>query len=399
MPPPQPGRRSTQLGAGGADDEDRNVGGPVDEVVDEVEEPVVGPVDVLEDEHERPCLGERLEEAAPRREGLAAEVAARLLGAFQADQRAEVLVHPLRLDLVVHDRRDRRPELGGRLVGGVGLEDACLRLDHLPERPEAHALPVRQRAALAPAGEDLGVVVERRVELEQEPALADAGCADEGDELGRTLALGAGQRVPEEAQLLLPPDQLGAAAEGDVDTQPVSGRDHLPDADRLGLALGGHRLGVAVLDHIRGRPVGGLVDEDPVHRRRGLKAGARVDDVSGGHALALARAGGERDHGLAGRDADADVEAEGGIGRVELADRLADRERSAHAALGVVLVGQRGAEERHDRVADELLHGAAVALELGLQAGVVRRQHPAHVLGVELLGAAGEADEVGEEHA
>ena len=92
------------------------------------------------------------------------------------------------------------------------------------------------------------------------------------------------------------------------------------------------------------------------------------------------------------------MEAEGGIGRVELADRLADRDRSAHAALGVVLVGQRGAEEGHDRVADELLHGAAVALELGLQAGVVRRQHPAHVLGVELLGAAGEADEVGEEH-
>ena len=59
---------------------------------------------------------------------------------------------------------------------------------------------------------------------------------------------------------------------------------------------------------------------------------------------------------------------------------------------------QRRAEERHDGVADELLDGAAEPLQLGLHPGVVGREHPADVLGVELLGAAGEADEVGEQH-
>jgi hypothetical protein len=66
-------------------------------------------------------------------------------------------------------------------------------------------------------------------------------------------------------------------------------------------------------------------------------------------------------------------------------------------ALGVVLPGDRRAPHRHDRVADELLDGAAVALELGLHAGVIRGEHPPYVLGIELLRAAGEADEVGEE--
>ena len=123
-----------------------------------------------------------------------------------------------------------------------------------------------------------------------------------------------------------------------------------------------------------------------------------VDDVARRHALALLRPGGERDHRLAGRHADPHVQAEGRVGRVQLAQGVSGGYRRAHAALGVVLVRQRGAEERHDGVADELLHGAAVALELGLHAGVVRREHSADVLGVELLGAAGEPDQVGEQH-
>ena len=43
---------------------------------------------------------------------------------------------------------------------------------------------------------------------------------------------------------------------------------------------------------------------------------------------------------------------------------VADRERRADGALGIVLVRDRRAEERHHRVADELLDRAAVALEL-----------------------------------
>ena len=46
-------------------------------------------------------------------------------------------------------------------------------------------------------------------------------------------------------------------------------------------------------------------------------------------------------------------------------ERVANRERSAHGAFRIVLVRDRRAEDRHDRVADELLDRAAEALELG----------------------------------
>ena len=81
-----------------------------------------------------------------------------------------------------------------------------------------------------------------------------------------------------------------------------------------------------------------------------------------------------------------------------LADPVADRERRADGALGVVLVRDRRAEDGHHRVADELLDRAAEALELGAQARVVGPQERPDVLWVELLGARREADEVGEEH-
>ena len=76
---------------------------------------------------------------------------------------------------------------------------------------------------------------------------------------------------------------------------------------------------------------------------------------------------------------------------------VADGERCAHGALGVVAVRRRRAEDAHDRVPDELLDRAAVALELLADAFVVRSEDRPNVLWVELLGAPGEADEVDEE--
>jgi class 3 adenylate cyclase len=81
----------------------------------------------------------------------------------------------------------------------------------------------------------------------------------------------------------------------------------------------------------------------------------------------------------------------------DVAHRLADRERGAHRPLGVVLVRQRGAEERHHGVADELLDRAPVALELGADTCPVRSLEGAHLFRIELLGAGGEADQVGEQ--
>ena len=98
----------------------------------------------------------------------------------------------------------------------------------------------------------------------------------------------------------------------------------------------------------------------------------------------------EADERLAGRDPDPQLE-------LLLEREVADRERRADGALGIVLVGGRRAEERHHRVADELLDRAAVALELGADALVVRAEERLDVLGVERLRACGEADEVAED--
>ena len=78
--------------------------------------------------------------------------------------------------------------------------------------------------------------------------------------------------------------------------------------------------------------------------------------------------------------------------------RLEDSQCRAHRTLGVVLVCDGRAEDRHDGVADELLDGPAEALDVGLHALVVRTQCRADVLRVGAVGAIGEADQVDEEN-
>ena len=150
------------------------------------------------------------------------------------------------------------------------------------------------------------------------------------------------------------------------------------------------RLRRAVVDHVARRAVGRFADEHAVHRRGRLEARGGVDHVAGGHRLAQARVGVERDEGLAGVDGDPHLEAALGRGG-------ADRERGAHGPLGVVLVRDGGAEERHHRVADELLDRAAERLELAAQPLVVGAEDRLDVLRVERLRMGREADEVGED--
>jgi hypothetical protein len=61
-------------------------------------------------------------------------------------------------------------------------------------------------------------------------------------------------------------------------------------------------------------------------------------------------------------------------------------------------VRDRSAEQRNDRIANELFHGAAEALKLGPRPLVVRSQACAHVLRVEALGDRRRADDVAEEN-
>jgi hypothetical protein len=149
---------------------------------------------------------------------------------------------------------------------------------------------------------------------------------------------------------------------------------------------------LAVLDRRGHRSTGRLAHEDSVDRRSALEPRRRVDDVAGSHTLALARTGAERDERLASGDGNPNLQSS------VLDDRIADRDCGPDGPLGVVLVRDGRAEERHHGVADELLDRAVVPLELAAQPGVARGERGAHVLVVELFRLRGEADEVGEEH-
>ena len=122
----------------------------------------------------------------------------------------------------------------------------------------------------------------------------------------------------------------------------------------------------------RGCAPGRLVDDDAPGRRLALEPGRRVDDVPRDEPLAELGPGLDGDDRHAGGHRGADGEVEAGVFRVQLVDGIGDAERGAHGSLGIVLVRDRGAEDRHDGVADELLDRSPEAFDLALQEGVVR---------------------------
>jgi hypothetical protein len=143
-----------------------------------------------------------------------------------------------------------------------------------------------------------------------------------------------------------------------------------------------------------GRAEGAGVDDDRAGLGRSLDAWGGVHHVPHRQRLALRDPGpNER---LAGGDADADVEREPGVGGGQLGDAVPHGEGRAQRTLGIVLVGDRRAEERDDRVADELLHGA-VALELTPHPVVERHEARADVLRVATVALRRRADEVDED--
>ena len=158
-----------------------------------------------------------------------------------------------------------------------------------------------------------------------------------------------------------------------------------------GLALRHHRLCRPVVDDGARARVRLLADDHRSDRGRALEACGGVHDVTGNHRLAEVRPGIQRHDRLAGIDGDAEVESFLVLGPV------ADGERRAHRSLGIVAVRDRSAEQAHHRVADELLHHAAVTLDLRPHALVVRIEERAHVLRVQALRVGREADEIDEE--
>ncbi len=390
-----------QLVAGEADDHERSLD-PAGEVLDGVEHAVVRPVDVLEGHHERSPGGDRLHTRAERREErLAQALGVALLGhelgrAVHAERPADqgrlaVGLGRRQARQVAHVRRQLRP---GRL-GGVGVHDAALGAQDLGERPVDDAAAVGEAAPGADRGR-VGTATEHGLELAQEARLAYTRLAEHGHELRPALLGRPLEERLEGAELGAPADERRSPRRRPAAERLLrgEGRD-LPGRHGRGLALQLERLERLVDDRRACRAHRALADGHAAGARRALKPGGDVHGVARDRVGLADRAS----QHLAGVDADAQLEAH--VVRqllVHLDHGVLHPEARAHGALGVVLVGHGRAEEGHHVVADELVDGAAVALDLGAEPHQHAVDERLHALGIEALGERGVARQVGEQH-
>ncbi len=374
-------------------------------MLDRVEHAVVGPVDVLERQHQRLAARHRLDAGAQGREerlaqpfGILArrdELGRHLEPDQPGDQRR------LALGLLAHDRVLASEQVEGvvaqlepGLLGGVRVDDPALLAQHLAERPEDDAVPVGQAA---PGAEGRGdrAAAELGLELAQHARLAYARLADQRDQVGRALELDALEDRLQRRQLLRAAHQRrlalgGAAADGLLRAH----LDGLPGGDRLRLALELERVELLVAHRAARRTHGALAHGHAAGAGRALEPGCHVDGVAH-DGVVLADGAGEH---LSGVDADAQVEVDA-VGQVlvDLDHRRLHAEPGADRALLVVLVGDGRAEDRHHVVADVLVDGAAVALDLRAEPHQHAVDERLHGLRVHALGDGCVAGQVGEQ--
>ena len=143
--------------------------------------------------------------------------------------------------------------------------------------------------------------------------------------------------------------------------------------------------------------MGGRPDDDLAWRGGLLQACGGVNRVAGDQCLTVGRVAGYHLPGV-----DSGSEADGyATFCVELdiqkPQALADLGGRPHRAKRVILVQLRNAEDRHYRIADELLDRPAVALDDRAHLGEVAAHQRAHRLWVELLTQTRGARHIGEQ--
>ena len=276
-------------------------------------------------------------------------------------------------------RRRRRLALAeqraDRHRGGLLRGQQVELLQHLDHRPVRDPLAVGQAAAAHDHRLD------RCQNLRGEPGLADTGVADDRHQLAALLGLHALPCFPDERELALASDEprlVPALRRLAHAQEPVGG-------NRLGLALQLERLDRLdlgrVADECERRPS----DQHLARLRRLLQPGRHVHRIARCQPLLRPR------HHLARHDADPPLDS-------ELGQRLPHLDRRAQRAQRVVLVHHRHAEHRHHRVADELLHAAAVPLDDPLHPLEVAGEQRPQPLRIERLAERGRAGQVAEEN-
>ena len=338
-------------------------------MLDEVEERLLGPVDVLEAQHERLRLGEARRPFV-RRPG-------------------DLLATPVARDRVEHARgepeqvcdrvaRARLAKLLDRLLRRVVLGDPRGRLHHLGERPVHEPLAERERSP----GEH-GGALEPGEELARETALPDPRLAEDRDELRAPVADDSGVGVLKELELLFASDVRRGDAERPAGL--AVGADHAP-----------HRHVVReTLEHARsGRAP-----------RRPPRASARAPSAPSGSRQGAADCWSRAatfsaspvanvespDSATTSPDSIPMRTAEAAVAALE------DRGGGAYGTLRVVLVRRRDAEDRHDRIAGELLDRPAVRGDVSCGALEEARHPPPDDLRIASGDERGRVDEVDEQ--
>ena len=150
-------------------------------------------------------------------------------------------------------------------------------------------------------------------------------------------------------------------------------------------------------DRRRAQGDGGGAGEHAARRGQRLQPRRGVHDVA--HRRVVG-AGEHADEHLAGVEPDAHRGSAGRrpVSATKRSSVSCIRRRGPHGPLGVVLVGDGGAEQGDDGVAEQLVDAAAERLDVRHQALEARLDQALDALGVEVLGERGVADEVGEQH-
>ncbi len=335
-------------------------------------------------------LGHGHQEAAPGREASRRGGRPRLAPRLEPDKRREVSLAPSR-------PRARSAITASTVSSSFRLRSSIASVSRIPAAaftisPDAQKLTPSPYGRDRPRCQETGPSSPVSSELDQlvdEPRLPDSRHADEVTSCGSTLLAHAGERVSKQAELPLAADERRAPQALDADGHP--GAQRLPD-----------RRSAAPFPSA---PVGGGPPYSiAASVARYVASSTRIEPGAAAvwsRAAVLTTSPEAMPSPLSGRASRATSASPVVIpmrtSSSPSGERVADRERRAHRTLRVVLVRDRSTEHGHDRVADELLHGAAEALELGADARVVGLEQPPHVLRVHPLRAGGEADEVAEE--
>ena len=314
---------------------------------------------------------------------------------FQSEQVREPGCDEAPLRLVDHVLLHRCPELRHGRRGFFVLEDPGAAPDHLGECPERDALPVGQATTLVPP-DVVDQPVDVLVQLPDQPGLPDAADPLHGYEVDLPVVGGVVEELLDQTELSVATRERWFEHRRSPGRLPeTDDRDGSPELHGLGLALQLEDPAALVRDHVVGRSHRRLAHEDGAGVRDRLDAGGGIDQVPGDHPLTL---GVERDRRLAGQDAGAGAE-------VRRADLLSERshdgrelEGSPHGTFGIVLVRDRRPPDGHDRIADELLHDAAVAADDLATRVEIARQEISHLFGIARFREGREPHEVGEQH-